>query len=111
LRCSCVRRLKEGQERAFDVVGPLPPDTVFYHTVKGAEIGRSQLDAVVAMYHDQEHIPIERLGLLEGISVILGLPIIPTSVDHGTAFGKAGKGTADPTNLVQAIRLAVRMAA
>jgi 4-phospho-D-threonate 3-dehydrogenase / 4-phospho-D-erythronate 3-dehydrogenase len=82
---------------------PLPPDTVFYRMQRG------QFDAVVAMYHDQGHIPTKIVDFAGGVNVTLGLPIIRTSVDHGTVFGKAGKGTADPTSLVAAIRLAARM--
>jgi 4-hydroxythreonine-4-phosphate dehydrogenase len=102
--------VEEAQKLGLDVTGPIPADTVFYRALKGAEIGRSQFDAVVAMYHDQGHIPVKLLGLLDGVNITLGLPIIRTSVDHGTAFGKAGKGTANPTSLVEAIKLAVQMA-
>ncbi|MGQ9584745.1 MAG: 4-hydroxythreonine-4-phosphate dehydrogenase PdxA [Anaerolineae bacterium] len=101
--------VKAAQALGLQVTGPLPADTVFYRAVKGQEIGRSPFDAVVAMYHDQGHIPIKLLGLFEGVNVTLGLPIVRTSVDHGTAFGKAGKGTASPISLIEAIRLAVRM--
>ena len=82
--------------------GAVPPDTVFYRMASGR-----QFDAVVAMYHDQGHIPTKVLGFAEGVNVTLGLPIVRTSVDHGTVFGKAGKGTADPTSLKRAIELAV----
>ncbi|MFC1911875.1 4-hydroxythreonine-4-phosphate dehydrogenase PdxA [Chloroflexota bacterium] len=82
------------------VTGPLPPDSVFLRTSEG------QFDAAVAMYHDQGHIALKMLGITQGVNVTLGLPIIRTSVDHGTNFGKAGKGTADPTSLVEAIKLA-----
>ncbi|MGQ9458217.1 MAG: 4-hydroxythreonine-4-phosphate dehydrogenase PdxA [Anaerolineae bacterium] len=101
--------VQKAQARGLQVEGPLPPDTVFYRAVKGHEIGRSPFDAVVAMYHDQGHIPIKLLGLFDGVNVTLGLPIIRTSVDHGTAFGKAGKGTASPVSLIAAINLAVQM--
>ena len=74
----------------MNVVGPIPPDTVFFRMKEG------QYDAVVAMYHDQGHIPVKVLAFEEGVNVTLGLPIIRTSVDHGTVFGKAGKGTASP---------------
>jgi 4-hydroxythreonine-4-phosphate dehydrogenase len=84
---------------------PLPPDTVFYRMRGG------QFDAVVAMYHDQGHIPTKIVDFAGGVNVTLGLPIIRTSVDHGTVFGKAGKGAADPSSLLAAIRLAARMAA
>jgi 4-hydroxythreonine-4-phosphate dehydrogenase len=90
------------RERSWDVSGPVPADSAYWRALQG------QFDAVVAMYHDQGHIPIKVLGLFEGVNITLGLPIIRTSVDHGTNFGKAGKGTADPTSLIEAIKLAVR---
>jgi len=83
---------------------PMPPDTVFYRMAH-----RKEFDAVVAMYHDQGHIPTKVLGFAEGVNVTLGLPIIRTSVDHGTVYGKAGKGTADETSLKRAIEVAVAM--
>ena len=83
---------------------PVPPDTVFYRMASG-----HQFDAVVAMYHDQGHIPTKVLAFAEGVNVTLGLPITRTSVDHGTVYGKAGKGTADPTSLKRAIEVAVLM--
>jgi len=88
----------------MDVAGPMPPDTVFFR-MKGGEY-----DAVVAMYHDQGHIPVKVLAFEEGVNVTLGLPIVRTSVDHGTAFDKAGKGTASPTSMIAALKLAARMA-
>jgi len=102
--------VEEAQDVGMHVTGPVPADTVFYRALSGKEIGRSQFDAVVTMYHDQGHIPVKLLGLLEGVNVTLGLPIIRTSVDHGTAFGKAGKGTGNPVSLVNALELAVEMA-
>ena len=83
---------------------PLPADSIFYrmHALK-------EFDAVVAMYHDQGHIPAKLLGFSEGVNLTLGLPIIRTSVDHGTAFDKAGKGIADPTSLKRAIEVAVQL--
>jgi len=90
------------RERGWDVTGPVPADSAYWRAVQG------QFDAVVAMYHDQGHIPVKVLGLFEGVNITLGLPIIRTSVDHGTNFGKAGKGTADPTSLIEAIKLAVQ---
>lgn len=86
------------------VVGPVPPDTVFVRMQQG------QFDAVVAMYHDQGHIPVKLLGFETGVNLTLGLPIVRTSVDHGTAFDHAGKGTASPGSLIAAIRLAAQMA-
>jgi len=91
------------EERGWCVTGPVPADSVYWRALQG------QFDGVVAMYHDQGHIPIKVLGLFEGVNVTLGLPIIRTSVDHGTNFGKAGKGTADPTSLIEAIKLAARL--
>ena len=89
--------------QGMDIVGPFPPDSVFLRTSEG------QFDAAIAMYHDQGHIAIKMLGITQGVNVTLGLPIIRTSVDHGTVFGKAGKGTADSTSLIQAIKLAAVM--
>lgn len=89
--------------QGMNVAGPFPPDSVFFRASEG------QFDAVIAMYHDQGHIAIKMLGITQGVNVTLGLPIIRTSVDHGTVFGKAGKGTADPTSLIEAIKLATAM--
>jgi len=84
---------------------PVPPDTVFY-----AMAQNRTYDAVVAMYHDQGHIPTKLIGFAEGVNITLGLPIIRTSVDHGTNFGKAGKGTAYATSLICAINAATELA-
>lgn len=92
--------LEEARRQGFNVTGPLPPDSVFLRTLQG------QFDAAIAMYHDQGHIAVKMLGITEGVNVTLGLPIIRTSVDHGTNFGKAGKGTADPSSLILSIKLA-----
>ncbi len=92
--------IEAARRQGMSVTGPLPPDSVFLRTLEG------QFDAAIAMYHDQGHIAIKIQGITQGINVTLGLPIIRTSVDHGTNFGKAGKGTADPTSLIQAIKLA-----
>lgn len=90
----------------MNVIGPMPPDTVFLRASRG------EYDAVVAMYHDQGHIPVKMLGFESGINVTIGLPIIRTSVDHGTAYRRAGLrlGTGDPTSLEEAMKLAVQMA-
>lgn len=85
--------------------GPLPPDTVFRRAALG------EFDAVVAMYHDQGHIPIKLIEFDSAVNVTLGLPILRTSPDHGTAFDIAGKGIANPANMVAALNLAARMAA
>jgi len=92
--------VRKAQTLGMKVTGPLPPDSVFFRASEG------QFDAAVAMYHDQGHIALKMLGITQGVNVTLGLPIIRTSVDHGTNFGKAGKGTADPTSLMKAIMLA-----
>ncbi len=95
--------IEKARQQGMDVTGPLPADSVFLRTAQG------QFDAAVAMYHDQGHIALKMLGITEGVNVTLGLPIIRTSVDHGTVFGKAGKGTADPKSLIEAIKLASLM--
>ena len=91
------------QAEGMNLVGPLPPDSVFLRASQG------EFDAVIAMYHDQGHIPIKLLGFYEGVNVTLGLPIIRTSVDHGTAFDIVGTGRADERSLVAALRLAAQM--
>jgi 4-hydroxythreonine-4-phosphate dehydrogenase len=88
----------------IDVTGPVPPDTVFM------QMARGKFDAVVAMYHDQGHIPLKMAAFNRTVNVTLGLPIIRTSVGHGTAFDIAGKGQADPTSLAEAVRVAATMA-
>lgn len=90
----------------IDVNGPFPPDTIFFQTVKGRAY-----DAVVCMYHDQGHIPMKLLDFEGGINVTLGLPIIRTSVDHGTAFDIAWQGKAFTRSLKEACALAVKLAA
>ncbi len=87
-----------------DVHGPFPADTLFARTMRG------EFDAVVACYHDQGLIPIKMAAFGTAVNVTLGLPIIRTSVDHGTAFDIAGRGVADPGSLVEAILLAARLA-
>lgn len=91
--------------RGWDIEGPLPADTLFYLAHRG------DFDLVVAMYHDQGHAPIKVLGLDEAVNVSVGLPVIRTSVDHGTAFDIAGTGKASEGSLVAALRLATTMAA
>jgi 4-phospho-D-threonate 3-dehydrogenase / 4-phospho-D-erythronate 3-dehydrogenase len=98
-----IPAIDEARAMGFDVRGPLPPDTAFLRAFRG------EFDLVIAMYHDQGHIPIKMVGFEKGVNVSLGLPIIRTSVDHGTVFGKAGKGTADPTSMIEAIKLAAIM--
>lgn len=103
--------VENARQMGLDVTGPIPADIVFFQALYGREIGEEPFDAVVAMYHDQGHIAIKLTGFREGVNVTLGLPIIRTSVDHGTAFDKAGKGTADPSSMIEAIKLGARMAA
>lgn len=98
-----IPAIKEALFKGIDVVGPIPPDTLFYRAKQ------REFDLVIAMYHDQGHIPLKMLGFFEGVNVTLGLPIIRTSVAHGTAFDRAGKGTASPESLIKAIELAVRL--
>ncbi|HVD00702.1 MAG TPA: 4-hydroxythreonine-4-phosphate dehydrogenase PdxA [Candidatus Dormibacteraeota bacterium] len=88
------------REEGIQSSGPWPPDTVF---LRGSE---GEFDAVIAAHHDQGHIPIKLLGLDTGVNVTIGLPIVRTSVDHGTAFDIAGTGRARPANLLAALRLA-----
>lgn len=90
--------------KGWDVSGPLPADTLFFLA------GRGDYDMVVAMYHDQGHGPIKVLGLESGVNITVGLPVVRTSVDHGTAFDIAGKGIADERSLVEALRQAVALA-
>ncbi len=87
------------------VAGPLPADTLFVRAMRG------EFDAVVACYHDQGLVPIKMAAFGRAVNVTLGLPIVRTSVDHGTAFDIAGRGTADPGSLIEAVLLAARLAA
>jgi len=85
--------------------GPFPPDTVFMRARTTAE-HPGEFDVVVAMYHDQGLIPVKYLGMEQGVNVTLGLPLLRTSPDHGTAFDIAGSGRADAASLLAAIRMA-----
>lgn len=107
--------IEEANAKGIQAVGPIPPDSVFSEALGG------WYDIVVCMYHDQGHIPLKTVGFVfdrekqtwkavEGVNVTLGLPIIRTSVDHGTGFALAGKGTSNELSLVNAIDYAVRMA-
>jgi len=111
-----IPAVESARREGLNVTGPLPADTVFIRA-KGGEF-----DIVVAMYHDQGHIPIKMLGLewdeakkrwvsVGGVNITVGLPIIRTSVDHGTAYGKAGRreGTANPQSLIEAIKTAAKL--
>ena len=92
------------RERGWDIEGPLPADTLFYRA------GRGDFDLVVAMYHDQGHGPVKVLGLEAGVNVTVGLDVIRTSVDHGTAFDIAGKGIADERSMLEALRQGAELA-
>jgi 4-hydroxythreonine-4-phosphate dehydrogenase len=100
--------VERASAEGFDVFGPEPPDTVYVQAAGGAA------DCVVSMYHDQGHIPIKMLGFGEGavtgVNMTVGLPIVRTSVDHGTAFDIAGECVADPQSLIDAVEVAVRAA-
>jgi len=95
-----IPAIETARRQGLNIAGIFPPDSVFFRAANG------EFDAVVAMYHDQGHIAVKMLGIDDGVNITLGLPIIRTSVDHGTAFDKAGKGTASPRSLIQSIRLA-----
>jgi 4-hydroxythreonine-4-phosphate dehydrogenase len=94
------------QSQGMNVKGPFPPDTIFYMAVR-----KRLYDAVVCMYHDQGHIPSKLLDFEGGVNIALGLPIIRTSVDHGTAFDIAWKGVASTTSFLSALEFAARLAA
>lgn len=94
------------KERGMPVEGPFPPDTLFFQAVH-----QKRFDAVVCMYHDQGHTVLKLLDFEGGVNVALGLPIVRTSVDHGTAFDIAWKGVASSRNLVSAMKLAAKLAA
>jgi len=95
--------VREASKRGWKVEGPFPGDTLFWRASQG------EFDAVVAMYHDQGLAPFKLLHFADGVNVTLGLPIVRTSVDHGTAYEVAGKGMADPGSLISAIELAATM--
>jgi len=103
------------RQKGYEVEGPIPADTIF------SKMRGGMYDAVVVMYHDQGHIPMKFLGFqydqttgqwgeMSGVNITLGLPIVRTSVDHGTAFGKAGEGRANPQSMVEAIKLGALLA-
>ncbi|MGL4809982.1 MAG: 4-hydroxythreonine-4-phosphate dehydrogenase PdxA [Giesbergeria sp.] len=100
--------IAEGRRRGWDVAGPLPPDTVFMRA-RHAPGHPGEFDVVLAMYHDQGLIPMKYLGVDKGVNVTLGLPLVRTSPDHGTAFDIAGQGVADASSLIEAARMARRL--
>ena len=99
-----IPAVRQARRAGIDITGPWPGDTVFTRAVRG------DFDVVIACYHDQGLIPVKLIAFGEAVNVTLGLPIIRTSVDHGTAFDIAGKGVANPESLVHAILLAAKLA-
>jgi 4-hydroxythreonine-4-phosphate dehydrogenase len=100
-----VPAVAAARQRGVQIDGPFPGDTVFVRASRG------DFDAVIACYHDQGLIPVKLLAFGRAVNVTLGLPIIRTSVDHGTAFDIAGRGVADASSMIEATLLAARMAA
>lgn len=92
------------QAKGWSVEGPLPADTLFFRAARG------DFDLVVAMYHDQGHGPVKVMGIEAGVNITIGLPVVRTSVDHGTAFDIAGTGRADERSLLEALRQAIALA-
>ena len=106
---SIAPAIADARAQGMDVHGPLAPDTVFMrarHTAQRA----GEFDVVLAMYHDQGLIPVKYLGVDKGVNVTLGLPLVRTSPDHGTAFDIAGQGVADASSLIEAVRMAQKLA-
>ena len=99
-----VPAIEACRRHGWNVEGPLPADTLFYRAQRG------DFDLVIAMYHDQGHGPVKVLGLESGVNITIGLPVVRTSVDHGTAFDIAGTGKADERSLLEAVRQAVQLA-
>jgi 4-hydroxythreonine-4-phosphate dehydrogenase len=99
-----IPAVREAQHEGLRVEGPLPADTVFVRAARG------EFDCVLACYHDQGLVPVKLLSFGAAVNVTLGLPIVRTSPDHGTAFDIAGQGVADHGSLVEAIRLAADLA-
>ena len=96
------------QQEGMDARGPFAPDTIFMRA-RDVEGHAGEFDVVLAMYHDQGLIPVKYLGVEEGVNVTLGLPLVRTSPDHGTAFDIAGQGIADASSLVEAVRMAKKL--
>jgi 4-hydroxythreonine-4-phosphate dehydrogenase len=99
-----VPAIEEAASEGINVTGPVPPDTLFFRALK------NQFKVIIVMYHDQGHIPVKVINFDEGVNVTLGLPIIRTSVDHGVAFGRAGKGYASAASMKAAYKLGAEMA-
>ena len=99
-----VPAVQRCQAKGWRVEGPLPADTLFFRAARG------DFDLVVAMYHDQGHGPVKVMGIEAGVNITVGLPVVRTSVDHGTAFDIAGTGRADERSLLEALRQAITLA-
>jgi len=99
-----VPAIELARAQGIDITGPVPPDTAF------TPARRKEFDAVVCMYHDQGHIPVKMIAFESAVNTTLGLPVVRTSVDHGTAFDIAWQGKADPSSLYAAVRLAAKLA-
>jgi 4-hydroxythreonine-4-phosphate dehydrogenase len=98
-----IPAVEEASKEGIHAVGPLPPDTIFNKAYKG------EFDVVVCMYHDQGLIPLKMIAFETGVNVTIGLPLIRTSPDHGTAYDIAWKGLANPSSMIEAIKLASRL--
>lgn len=105
-----IPAIHTAQQKGLHVSGPYAPDTVFMRARNSSQ-KPGEFDAVIAMYHDQGLIPVKYLGIEDGVNVTLGLPLIRTSPDHGTAFDIAGTGKANPASMIQAIRVAKQFVA
>jgi len=99
-----IPAVEQAKKQGINVIGPIPADTAFLPPI------REQTDAYICMYHDQGLIPLKAISFDNAVNITLGLPIIRTSVDHGTAFDIAWKGIAEVNSLVQAVRLACQLA-
>ncbi len=95
--------IENAKDDGLPVEGPFPPDTLFYKAYKG------EFDMIIAMYHDQGLIPLKMIAFEKGVNVTVGLPIIRTSPDHGTAYDIAWKGIADPSSMIEAIKMAEKL--
>ena len=98
-----IPAIEDAKKEGIQVTGPLPPDTIFHKAYKG------EFDIVICMYHDQGLIPLKMIAFEQGVNVTIGLPIVRTSPDHGTAYDIAWKGVANPSSMIEAIKLAVRL--
>jgi 4-hydroxythreonine-4-phosphate dehydrogenase len=95
--------VRDAKKEGIPVTGPFPPDTLFHRAARG------DFDLVVCMYHDQGLIPLKLLAFETGVNVTVGLPILRTSPDHGTAYEIAWRGRADPSSMAEAVRLATEL--